>query len=239
MTDLHVDGSALQPAETTSLELTAILSTEADFSSTPIFSGGFTLDGNTDTIDDVAAASDFATSITIYDSLGAPHSATICFERQTASDWGWYAVVDGGEVGETDGAAFQIASGSMSFDADGEMASFTQINTSATLPWNFTGADDQDITFDFGLDSSGVETNGDVRGISGPSAVTAVIQDGFGTGDLIQMTVDQNGNIRGTYTNGEDVLLGQVALAEFPSYTGLKRVGRNLYQSTQLAGDPA
>ena len=239
VTDLHVDGSALQQAETTTLELTAILSTEADFSSTPIFSGGFTLDGNTDTIDDVAAASDFATSITVYDSLGAPHSATICFERQTASDWGWYAVVDGGEVGETDGAAFQIASGSMSFDADGEMASFTQINTSATSPWNFTGADDQDISFDFGLDSSGVETNGDVRGISGPSAVTAVIQDGFGTGDLIQMTVDQNGNIRGTYTNGEDVLLGQVALAEFPSYTGLKRVGRNLYQSTQLAGDPA
>jgi flagellar hook protein FlgE len=239
VTDLHVDGSALQQSATTSMELTSILSTEADFSSTPIFSGGFTLDGNTDTIDDVAAASDFATSITVYDSLGTPHSATVCFERQTASEWGWYAIVDGGEVGETEGAAFQIASGSMSFDADGELNSFTQINTSATLPWNFTGADDQDIEFDFGIDSSGVPTDGDVRAISGPSAVTAVIQDGFGTGDLIQMTVDQNGNLRGTYTNGEDVLLGQVALAEFPSYTGLKRVGRNLYQSTQLAGDPA
>ena len=239
VTDLHVDGSALRQQETTSLELTAILSTEADFSSTPIFSGGFTLDGNTDSIDDVAAASDFATSITVYDSLGTPHSATVCFERQTASDWGWYAVVDGGEVGETEGAAFQIAQGSLSFDADGNLGSFTQINTSATLPWNFTGADDQDIEFDFGLDASGVETDGDVRAISGPSAVTAVIQDGYGSGDLIQMTVDQNGNVRGTYTNGEDILLGQVALAEFPSYTGLKRVGRNLYQSTQLAGDPA
>ena len=239
VTDLHVDGSALRQAETSTLELTAILSTEADFSSTPIFSGGFTLDGNTDTIDDVAAASDFATSITIYDSLGTPHSATVCFERQTASDWGWYAIVDGGEVGETEGAAFQIAQGSLSFDADGNMGSFTQINTSATLPWNFTGADDQDINFDFGLDASGVETTGDVRAISGPSAVTAVIQDGYGSGDLIQMTVDQNGNIRGTYTNGEDILLGQVALAEFPSYNGLKRVGRNLFQSTQLAGDPA
>jgi flagellar hook protein FlgE len=239
VTDLHVDGSALQQAATSRMQLTSILSTEADFSSTPIFSGGVTLDGNTDTIDDVAAASDFATSITVYDSLGTPHSATVCFERQTAGEWGWYAVVDGGDVGESDGAAFEIASGSMGFDADGELSSFTQIDKSATLPWNFTGADDQDIEFDFGIDSSGVLSEGDVRAISGPSAVTAVTQDGFGSGDLIQMTVDQNGNLRGTYTNGEDVLLGQVALAEFPSYNGLKRVGRNLYQTTQMAGDPA
>ena len=69
--------------------------------------------------------------------------------------------------------------------------------------------------------------------------MTGVIQDGYGSGDLIQLNVDQNGNLKGTYTNGEDILLGQVALAEFPSYAGLKRVGRNLYQSTQLAGDPA
>ena len=239
VTDLKIDRAALQQQPTESLELTAVLSTEADFSTTPIFSGGFTLDGNTDTVDDLAAGADFATSINIYDSLGAPHNVTIAFERQTAGDWGWYAVVDGGDVGETEGAAFQIASGSLSFDGDGELTGFTQVNTSATLPWNFTGAEDKDITFEFGLDGFGAENDGDLRAISGPSAVTGVIQDGYGSGDLIQLTVDQNGNLKGTYTNGEDILLGQVALAEFPSYAGLKRVGRNLYQSTQLAGDPA
>ena len=239
VTDIQVDRAALQQAQTTELDLTATLSTEADFSTTPILSGSFTLDGNNDSIDDVAAASDFATSITVYDSLGGPHSVTICFERQSSSDWGWTAVVDGGEVGETDGLAFEISSGSLTFDGDGELTSFTQVNTSTSSPWNFTGAEDQDIEFNFGIDGSGVENDGDVRAISGPSAITAVIQDGYGSGDLIQMTVDENGNVRGTYTNGEDILLGQVALSEFPSYQGLKRVGRNLYQSTQLAGDPA
>ena len=238
VTDIQVDRAALQQAQTTELDLTATLSTEADFSTTPILSGSFTLDGNNDSIDDVAAASDFATSITVYDSLGGPHSVTICFERQSSSDWGWTAVVDGGEVGESDGLAFEISSGSLTFDGD-ELTSFTQVNTSTSSPWNFTGAEDQDIEFNFGIDGSGVENDGDVRAISGPSAITAVIQDGYGSGDLIQMTVDENGNVRGTYTNGEDILLGQVALSEFPSYQGLKRVGRNLYQSTQLAGDPA
>ena len=239
VTDIQVDRAALQQAQTTELDLTATLSTEADFSTTPILSGSFTLDGNNDSIDDVAAASDFATSITVYDSLGGPHSVTICFERQSSSDWGWTAVVDGGEVGESDGLAFEISSGSLTFDGDGELTSFTQVNTSTSSPWNFTGAEDQDIEFNFGIDGSGVDNDGDVRAISGPSAITAVIQDGYGSGDLIQMTVDENGNVRGTYTNGEDILLGQVALSEFPSYQGLKRVGRNLYQSTQLAGDPA
>ena len=239
VTDIKVDRSALKQAQTTELDLTATLSTEADFSTTPILSGSFTLDGNNDSIDDVAAASDFATSITIYDSLGGPHSVTICFERQSSSDWGWTAVVDGGELGETDGLAFEISSGSLTFDGDGELTSFTQINTSTSSPWNFTGAEDQDIEFNFGIDGSGVENDGNLRALSGPSAITAVIQDGYGSGDLIQMNVDENGNVRGTYTNGEDILLGQVALSEFPSYQGLKRVGRNLYQSTQLAGDPA
>ena len=239
VTDIQIDRSALKQAQTTQMELTATLSTEADFSTTPILSGSFTLDGNNDSIDDVAASSDFATSITIYDSLGGPHSVTLCFERQSSSDWGWTAVVDGGEVGETDGLAFEIASGSVVFDGDGIMTDFTQVNTSTSLPWNFTGAEDQDVDFEFGIDGAGVENDGNVRAISGPSAITGVIQDGFGSGDLIQMTVDENGNVRGTYTNGEDILLGQVSLSEFPSYQGLKRVGRNLYQSTQLAGDPA
>ena len=211
VTDIQVDRSALQQSATTELDLTATLSTEADFSTTPILSGSFTLDGNNDSIDDVAAASDFATSITIYDSLGGPHSVTICFERQSSSDWGWTAVVDGGEVGESDGLAFEIASGSLTFDGDGELTSFTQVNTSTSSPWNFIGAEDQDIEFNFGVDGSGVTNDGDVRALSGPSAITAVIQDGYGSGDLIQMTVDENGNVRGTYTNGEDILLGQVA----------------------------
>ena len=239
VTDIQIDRSALKQAQTTELDLTATLSTEADFSTTPILSGSFTLDGNNDSIDDVAAASDFATSITVYDSLGGPHSVTICFERQSSSDWGWTAVVDGGEVGETEELAFEISSGSMTFDGDGRLTSFTQVNTSTSSPWNFTGAEDQDIEFNFGIDGAGLENDGNVRALSGPSAITAVIQDGYGSGDLIQMNVDENGNVRGTYTNGEDILLGQVALSEFPSYQGLKRVGRNLYQSTQLAGDPA
>jgi flagellar hook protein FlgE len=177
--------------------------------------------------------------VTIYDSLGAAHDATILFERESASEWGWYAIVDGGEVGETEGMAFQISGGSLSFDTDGNLLTFSQTDVSAATPWNFVGADDLAISFEFGVDSAGDDTDGAVRGVSGPSAVTSVSQDGYGTGDLLQLSVDQNGIITGTYTNGEDLTLGQFVLADFPSYLGLKRTGQNLYQATTDSGDPA
>ncbi len=237
--DLEINTEALAQQPSTELQLKAILSSDADFSTAPISGGSFTFDGNTDTIDDAAQGADFATSVSVYDSLGAAHDMTILFERESATDWGWYAIVDGGEIGETEGMAFQVSGGSMVFDADGELTTFTQTDTSVTTPWNFTGADDLSVSFDFGIDSSGVENDGSVRAVAGPSAVTSVSQDGYGTGDLIQMSVTQDGVIRGTYTNGEDLTLGQVVLADFPSYLGLKRTGHNLFQATTDSGDPA
>ncbi len=239
VSDLEVDTAALTQTETTQLAMSAILSADADFGTTPIGSGSFTLDGNTDTVDDVAQGADFATSVTVYDSLGTAHDVTLVFERETAGDWGYYALVDGGEVGETEGMAFQISSGSLQFDGDGVMTSFTQTDVSAVSPWNFQGADDFAMDLEFGLDASGLEIDGNLRSVSGQSAVTSVSQDGYGTGDLIQLHVDQEGLVKGTYTNGEQLTLGQVVLADFPSNLGLKRVGHNLYQATNESGDPA
>jgi flagellar hook protein FlgE len=239
VSDLQVNASALTQQETTELAMSAILSSESDFSTTPILSGSFTLDGNTDTVDDVAQGADFATSVTIYDSLGASHDVTLLFEREGASGWGWYAIVDGGEVGETEGMAFAISSGSMTFDTGGELTSFTQTDVGAVSPWNFTGADATEIDFAFGVDTGGLESDGSIRSVSGESAVTSVSQDGFGSGDLIQLHVDQQGVLQGTYTNGEQLVLGQIVLADFPSYLGLKRVGHNLFQATNTSGDPA
>jgi len=237
--DLRVNTESLAQQATSELAMTAILSSDSEFDTTPISSGTFTFDGNTDTITDAAQGADFATSITIYDSLGAAHDLTLLYERESATDWGWYAIVDGGEVGETDGMAFQVSSGSLTFDGAGDMSSFSQIDVSATTPWNFEGADDLSITFEFGVDGTGDENGGSVRAVSGPSAVTSVAQDGYSTGDLIQMSVDQDGIISGTYTNGEDLTLGQIVLADFPSYLGLKRTGHNLFQATNESGQAA
>ena len=58
-------------------------------------------------------------------------------------------------------------------------------------------------------------------------------------GSLTALAVDDEGVIRGQYTNGQEMILGQIAVATFDAESGLSRVGGNMYQATFASGDPA
>jgi len=242
--DLQLDLDPIAPDATTTITMTANLSAEADFATTPVAS--LTFDGVTDTLEDAANQGDFATSISVYDSLGIPHQVTVVFERTATGDWSYYSLVDGSEVtstslptGGTAGAAYQIASGTLSFDTDGNLTAFTETLTSATDPWSFAGAAAQDFALEFGIDAAGTATDGRLRQHNGDSNVSAVAQDGFPTGNLTSLSVDSDGIIYGEYTNGEEFVMGQVVTAKFPSNAGLERLGNTLFRATLDSGSPA
>jgi flagellar hook protein FlgE len=242
--DLQLDLDPIAPDATTTITMTANLSAEADFATTPVAS--LTFDGSTDTLEDAANQGDFATSISVYDSLGIPHQVTVVFERTATGDWSYYSLVDGSEVtstslptGGTAGAAYQIASGTLSFDTDGNLTAFTETLTSATDPWSFAGAAAQDLALEFGIDAAGTAIDGRLRQHNGDSNVSAVAQDGFPTGNLTSLSVDSDGIIYGEYTNGEEFVMGQVVTAKFPSNAGLERLGNTLFRATLDSGSPA
>ena len=59
---------------------------------------------------------------------------------------------------------------------------------------------------------------------------------------VMMMTGDGNddtkdGKIYGVYDNGEEKLLGQIAVAKFTNPAGLEAIGNSLYQTTQNSGD--
>ncbi len=56
-------------------------------------------------------------------------------------------------------------------------------------------------------------------------------------GALIGLSVDNNGKIFGTYDNGNDVLLGQIAVAQFSNASGLEKAGENCYTTTLNSGE--
>ena len=49
--------------------------------------------------------------------------------------------------------------------------------------------------------------------------------------------VDQNGKIYGSYDNGNTVLLGQIAVAQFANASGLEALGNNCYAETLNSGE--
>ena len=181
------------------------------------------------------ATSNYATSATVYDSLGKAHRVEVYFRSSGAGAWEWHAMADGGElVGGTPGTQTEIASGAMTFDATGKLASQTTTASSAS----FTGATpNQAITFDFGDDlaSGGTGLAGTTQ-FSGTSSVTSTDVDGRGFGNLTDLVINDDGTVDGVYDNGDRIALAQLALADFASQEGLSRAGDGLMCETAASG---
>jgi flagellar hook protein FlgE len=242
--DLRVAVGDIESEMTTEIFMTVNINVDVDDSSTPVLN--MTLDGLTSTIDEVTQAADYSTSISIYDSLGAKHDVTIVFEKSATNTWDYYVVTDAGElsdpssIGYSDGYAFGTASGQLTFNTDGELVAFTQNNTSSITAWNYEGASAQDITYDFGLDTTNVATgNGLMSQLAADSTVTSIDQDGASVGNLTSLQVETNGTIVGLYDNGMDRDMGQVTIAVFDTTNGMERMGSGLYRAQRIPGEPA
>ena len=93
----------------------------------------------------------------------------------------------------------------------------------------------EDVTIDFSsllnynnkTSSTAAMDGGDANGIG----------KGKKLGALTGLTVDTTGKIYGSYDNGNTVLLGQIAVAQFANAAGLEATGDNCYRTTLNSGD--
>jgi flagellar hook protein FlgE len=180
--------------------------------------------------------SNYATSATMYDSLGKGHRVEVYFRAQGNGGWEWHAMADGGELtGGTPGQLTEIGTGTMNFNSDGKLQSQTITPTSV----NFVGATpNQPITFNFGDDiaSGGTGLAGTTQFSASESAVTAVEVDGHGFGNLTDLSISSDGTITGVFDNGDRINLAKVALADFVNLERLERAGDGLVMETAASG---
>lgn len=105
------------------------------------------------------------------------------------------------------------------------------LNLKDTLGGNFENID-IDFTGTKWFDNGGSSTigmdKGDVDGKTGT---------GKKLGGMIGVFVDTNGKIYGSYDNGNTILLGQIAVAQFANAMGLEKVGDNCYTTTLNSGE--
>ncbi len=167
------------------------------------------------------------TSISVFDSLGAKYDVKIYLYKTDNNEWTW-------EVDPTNLVAAGVnpatisGSGVFTFGTDGTLAS-PSLQTIAFTP---PGADPISISLDPG---SGV------NGITQYAATsTAVLrdQDGYTSGTLQNFSIDRQGLVTGSFTNGVSVALAQIVLADFNNPAGLIRIGDNMYQESSNSGGP-
>lgn len=226
--DIRITDTQIQPQATANMELNANLDSNAT-----AIPAGF---GTPTTFDGATQASNFHTVVTVYDSLGNAHDMTTYFTKTADNTWSWNAVVPGSDVGSTDEISI-LGSGTVTFDTDGNLTTLTP-NPPVINNIAFTGATPQSITLDLGTPGATDPNNIGLTQYAGNSATLFASQDGFATGNLRYINVNEDGLITGAYSNGETLNLGKVALANFQSNTGLKKLGGNLWGETTDSGVP-
>ncbi|WP_305816569.1 flagellar hook protein FlgE [Photobacterium leiognathi] len=153
----------------------------------------------------------------VYDSLGNPHTVTQYFTKTNANEWQVNVVVDG--------AATPSQTQNVVFNTDGTLQSPT---APFAVNFNPAGADAANINIDiagttqFGADF-GVSTNA---------------PNGYTSGELAGVRVEDNGMVFATYTNGQSQLQGQVMLADFANPQGLVKTNGTSWIQSFSSGAP-
>lgn len=164
-----------------------------------------------------AASYNRATSMTIYDSLGAAHTATYYFVKTaTPNQWTVQAYVDGTDVGTPQPLTFS-STGALTTPALGEI----------TFPPHPTTTGAADITL--ALDVTGSTQYGTGFNVN-------YTQNGYTTGMLTGIDVDPSGVVSARYTNGRSLALGQVAVTRFANVQGLQKLGDTQWAETFTSG---
>ena len=128
----------------------------------------------------------------------------------------------------TDGTLNQVTGGAggngTSLDLTGiDLAQLVDENNNPTNLGGIIG----DINIDF---STVTQFNSKVT-------VTSETKDGNTAGSMTGYSIDANGIIRGTYSNGETKTLWQIPLANFRNPAGLEKYGNNLYKETSNSSE--
>jgi len=157
-----------------------------------------------------------ASPFTVYDSLGAAHSATVYYVNSAPGQWTANLYIDGTSVGSQP-VQFD-ANGALTTPADGNLAftGFTPTN----------GASPMDIT----INMSAVTQYGDTFD---PGTIT---QNGYAPGKVTGIDIDANGTVSARFSNGQTKALGQLALADFENAQGLKNIGNTMWVETAQSG---
>jgi len=185
----------------------------------------------------------FSSATTVYDSQGGAHVATVYLVKQAAENtWKQYLYIGGSGTGNNVQATGTGATGAgtvadpyattLTFDGNGVITQPTltaptggKVAYSAYDPTT-TGANPITLSIDLASTTQ----------LGRAFNVSSVDQNGYSSGSFIGLSVDNQGVIRGSYTNGREIELGKVALANFAVPRALNVRGNSTWTETFGSG---
>jgi flagellar hook protein FlgE len=192
-----------------------------------------------------------SSTLPVFDSLGAAHTLSVTYTMAAPNTWSYAITIPSADlIPAPAGVSTTVASGTLTFNSSGVLTSTLPAGGVATAPSAgitltippVAVAPAPQTTFANGaatmplkwaLVTAGTPT---ITQTSTASATSATSTNGFASGTLQTYAVQPDGTINGTFSSGQTLALGQVAVASFANNQGLVAIGNNNYQATAASG---
>lgn len=123
--------------------------------------------------------------------------------------------------------------GSLVFDASGNLVSPATDVAGIT----FSGLSDGAAAMSMTWDLYGASGKGNISQVEAEkSSVSSTSQDGFPAGQYREFSIGSDGTVTATFSNGQKLNVGQLALANVINLQGLKAMGNGQYATTMASG---
>ena len=182
----------------------------------------------------------YSTSTTVYDAAGNPQQATLYYVRQTVpnatatppvttSTWDVHLFIGDQEASSNGSTTPPAVPLTLTFDNSGNLQSpsgTTQF--SAVLPAGSGAPIAIGLTYD-------AQNTHQASSTFTPGTLT---QNGKAAGQLTNVSVDGNGLVSATFSDGTTKKLGAIMIANFPNTNGLRQLGDSRWGQSGLSGAP-
>jgi flagellar hook protein FlgE len=174
-------------------------------------------------------------AVTTYDVSGAPVNLQFRWAKVDsasqgaghADTWNMFYQVNPNATGTN--VAWQNVGTNFTFAANGQMTPAIAQITLANATVNGVSIGSPVVNFGNGGVTEFADANGNVQ-------VNQIQQDGFPAGQLQSVAVSTNGRIVGNYSNGRNLDLAEITLANFNGTNFLKRVDGGAFEATDESG---
>jgi flagellar hook protein FlgE len=168
--------------------------------------------------------------VTVYDSLGVSHVATVTYTKSANNTWTYSIALPPG-----DAAGSANTTGTLTFDSNGNLTS-----PAANVPGvSFTGLSDGAGTMTMSFNVLGTSGSPTITQTNDASGATATNQNGFTAGTYTGFSIASDGTVNATFSNNQTMAVGQLALANVSNPQGLDLLGGGNYATTQASGTAA
>ena len=218
---------------TTEVDIAGNIDASSDLVNTAVIPDPGLVIPPTVTYSDLNSFAAYSTVVDVFDTLGEKHTISMFFYHTDTNEYTVRGYVNNEEVdatGTLTGYPRLIGEKVLTFGGNGQRIPLPVVGTpdfTTNITWkNQSELSDIAVTFS------------PMTQYSAQSNILSISQDGQGIGAVTTLAVSSNGSISALLTNGQQTVIGTLAMASFSNPEGLTRLGGNLLSLSSSSGEP-